>query len=318
MEEQASHPFQRWVDAARPREQLWRTTVGVVIAVTAWIVWSMLLLLIAVGGGLIERGTIAALFGEGIELGYTELVVMLLVTFATIWGLGFGVWAALRLMHKRGLASVYSGDGRIDWRQFLLGCAIAAVYLALSLGWSVVSGNVPRRSDIEIGNWLMAFAPLVVVIFFQATSEELLFRGYLPQQLAARFRSPIVWGFLPTLAFGAMHAGNAIGDPSYMAYYVVSATLLGLVMMATVWRTGGIAVAMGIHVVNNIAALTVAGVDNGPSSLSLFVWSQSDLMRSASSDVLFIGLLLAFILSPWAPLPKGQALMRRNETRAAP
>ena len=31
-----------------------------------------------------------------------------------------------------------------------------------------------------------------------------------------------------------------------------------------------------------------------------------------------IGLLLAFVLSPFAPLPKGQALARRNETRAAP
>jgi hypothetical protein len=243
---------------------------------------------------------------------------MLLVTFATIWGLGFGVWGALKLVHKRDLASVYSADRRIDWRQFMLGCAIAAGYLVVSLGWSVVSGNVPRRSDTDISNWLISFAPLCIVIFFQATSEELLFRGSLPQQLAARFRSPVVWGFLPALGFGLMHAGNAIGDASYMAYYVVSATLLGLVMMATVWRTGGIAVAMGIHVVNNIAALTVAGSDNGPSSLALFVWSQSDLMRGASSDVVFIGVLLAFILSPWAPLPKGQALARRNETRAAP
>jgi hypothetical protein len=31
-----------------------------------------------------------------------------------------------------------------------------------------------------------------------------------------------------------------------------------------------------------------------------------------------LGMLLAFVLSPFAPLPKGQALIRRNETRAAP
>ncbi len=31
-----------------------------------------------------------------------------------------------------------------------------------------------------------------------------------------------------------------------------------------------------------------------------------------------VGLLLAFVLSPFAPLPKGQPLARRNETRAAP
>jgi membrane protease YdiL (CAAX protease family) len=40
-----------------------------------------------------------------------------------------------------------------------------------------------------------------LVVFFQAASEELVFRGYLPQQLAARGDSPLVWGFLPSFVF---------------------------------------------------------------------------------------------------------------------
>ncbi len=34
------HPFQRWIDAARPRTQLWRTALGAVIIVVVWMVWT--------------------------------------------------------------------------------------------------------------------------------------------------------------------------------------------------------------------------------------------------------------------------------------
>ncbi len=55
---------------------------------------------------------------------------------------------------------------------FLIGIGIAAlVLLALPLGMTIL-----------IGYW-----------------EELVFRGYLQSQLAARFRSPLVWIVLPSL-----------------------------------------------------------------------------------------------------------------------
>jgi membrane protease YdiL (CAAX protease family) len=100
-------------------------------------------------------------------------------------------------------------------------------------------------------------------------------------------------------------------------YYVVAATMLGLVMTATVWRTGGLSAAMGFHFVNNIGALLVVSVAGASPPVSLFLLSLPDALGSAPTDLLMLGLLLAFVLSPFAPLPKGQPL-RRNVTRAAP
>jgi membrane protease YdiL (CAAX protease family) len=188
----------------------------------------------------------------------------------------------------------------------------------VSVTVSVASGHVPRRSELEIATWLMMLAPIAIVVFAQAASEELMFRGYLPQQLAARFRHPIAWGLLTSVLFGFMHSANAPGSQVYTIYYIAIATVMGLVMTAMVWRTGSIAAAIGFHFSNNIGALTVAGGDTGPSSLALFVWTQDQLMAGASAELLLIGVLLAFVLSPWAPLPKGQPRARRNETRAAP
>lgn len=306
-------PFQQWVDAARPREQMWRTIVGAVLIAVIWMAWTMVLMFGAVFGKLVKPEAFQAMFGMAdIPLTYADTITMLLIALGTIWGFTFGVWLVARWIHKRPFMSVVAWDRRFSLSQFGVGCAIAAGYLVVSMTWSFLSGNAPRRSELALETWALALAPIAIVVFIQAASEELVFRGYLPQQLAARFGNPIVWGFIPSVLFGVMHAANSPGDPTYALFYVAIASIMGMVMMAMVWRTGSLAAAMGFHLINNIGALTVAGADQGSSSIALFVWSPAQLTESASSELLIIGLLLAFVVSPFAPLPKGQALARRK------
>lgn len=312
------HPFQRWVDAARPRIQLWRTALGAILVVVIWLVWTLVVGAVAVGFGFISRGAMASVMGQSdAPLSYLDVVVTTGVLFATFWGLWFGVWAAVRLLSKRSFVSVISHDRRIRLGQFAVGMTLAAGYLAAGMALSAFSGVAPQRSSLPTETWLMSFAPLAILIFLQSAGEELFFRGYLTQQLAARVRHPLVWGLAPSLCFGMAHASNGGGDVQFMAYYVVAATMLGLVMTATAWRTGGLSAAMGFHFVNNIGALLVLSVSGSTPPVSLFVISLPDALGSAPTDLLMLGLLLAFVLSPFAPLPKGQPL-RRNDTRAAP
>lgn len=312
------HPFQRWVDSARPRTQLWRTALGAVIVVGIWMIWTVALGLFAVGSGLITRNALASVMGQSdTPLSYIDVVSATGVLFATFWGLWIGVWVGVRLLGKRGLASVVSEQGRMRFGQFGVGMALAAGYLAAGMVLSSFSGMTPQRSSLPVETWLVSFVPLAILIFLQSAGEELFFRGYLTQQLAARVRHPLVWGLLPSLAFGLAHASNGGGDMQFGVYYVVAATMLGLVMTATVWQTGGLSAAMGFHFVNNIGALLVVSVAGASPPVSLFLLSLPDALGSAPTDLLMLGLLLAFVLSPFAPLPKGQPL-RRNVTRAAP
>jgi membrane protease YdiL (CAAX protease family) len=312
------HPFQRWIGAARPRTQVWRTTLGAVLVVAVWLVWTMVVGLVAVRGGLTSPDAMGSVMGQSdTSLPYMDIVIATGVLFATFWGLWFGVWMAARLLGKRSFVSVISYDRRVRLGQFAVGMALAAGYLAAGVALSSASGMTPQRSNLPLETWLMSFAPLAILIFLQSAGEELFFRGYLTQQLAARFRHPLVWGLLPSLAFGVAHASNGGGDLMFSVYYVIAATLLGLVMTATVWRTGGLSAAIGFHFINNIGALLVVGVTGASSPVSLFVLSLPDALGSVPTDLLMLGLLLAFVLSPFAPLPKGQRL-RKNDTRAAP
>ncbi len=306
-------PFHQWVDAARPREQVWRTVVGLILIGVIWMAWTMALMFGSIGVGLVRPEAFKAMFGMAdVPLTYADTIAMLLIALATIWGFSLGVWLTARWIHKRPFMSVVAANRRFSFSQFGAGCLIAAGYLVVSMTWSFVSGNAPRRSDLALETWALALAPIALVVFIQAASEEMVFRGYLPQQLAARFGNALVWGFIPSVLFGLMHAANSPGDTTYAMFYVAIATIMGMVMMAMVWRTGSLAAAMGFHFINNIGALTVAGADQGPSSIALFVWSPAQLTASASSELLIIGLLLAFVFSPFAPLPKGQALARRK------
>lgn len=314
----SEHPFHQWVAAAAPRSELWRTALGFVLIIVVWFAWTVAFSLLAVGGGLVSAEMLGA--GGGVDtrlLSFPEAAVLMGVIFATFWGLWLGVWLALKFLHRRWLASAMSHDGRWSHVQFGVGMALAAAYLAAGFGYAAATGNAPVRRDIDLGQWTLALVPLVLLILAQSAGEEIVFRGYLPQQLAARWKHPLVWGFLPTFVFGLAHAMNGETIDELTIYHVVAATLLGLVMMAMVWRTGSLAAAMGFHFANNIGAVLVVGIVGVGEPVSLFAWQPEQALAGASADVLMLGVLLAFVLSPFAPLPKGQAL-RRKDTRAAP
>jgi membrane protease YdiL (CAAX protease family) len=235
--------------------------VGVILVSLAWFAWSMVLILVAVGIGLVKPEAFQAMFGTAdIPLTYLDTVVMLLIALATIWGFSFGVWAVVKLLHKRQLDTVVGWNRRFSLSQFGAGCIIAAGYLAISMTWSFVSGNAPRRSELELGTWLIALGPIALVVFFQAASEEIVFRGYLPQQLAARWRHPLVWGFLPAFVFGLAHSMNGRPLDEFTIYHVVAATMHGPRHAGDgLAHRQSLAAAIGFHFINNIGAILVVG-----------------------------------------------------------
>ena len=317
-DELGAHPFHQWVDAARPRQQLWRTLLGAVIVVSVWFAWSMAVLMIAGSSGMISGSAFNSLmYGGGFGFDQIGIYLLLGVVMMTFFGLWLGVWVAVLCVHKRKPAGVISTTGRISRREFAIGSVFAGVYVALSAGATTLLGNAPSWSGVDLGAWAIGTLCLLPLIFVQSAGEELFFRGYLTQQLAARFNHPLVWGLVPSVAFGLAHVGNAGGDPQLTIYYVVATGMIGLILAATVWRTGGLAAAMGFHTVNNLTGFTVAGYESGSAPTTLLSWRADEIVGVGPMDVLLLGILLAFVLSPFAPLPKGQPL-RRNETRAAP
>jgi membrane protease YdiL (CAAX protease family) len=146
--------------------------------------------------------------------------------------------------------------------------ALVGAFYAVTVGaWSLVFDAEP---GLPLRAWL-ALLPLTLLgILVQTGAEELVFRGYLLQQLAARFRSPLAWMVLPSILFGLVH--YVPGMPGSTALILVlGATLFGLFAADLTAATGSIGAAWGFHFANNVLALAVLATDGTITGLALYL-----------------------------------------------
>ncbi len=236
-----SPAFEDFVAPARARPAIWRLVLGCALAGTLWIAATVGLVL--VGQGSANGALLAFLYG-----------------FA---GLIAGLGLAARLLQKRDLASLI-GPGGIRPGAYLAGVAVVAA-LALPTAFAL---DAPAQR-VALGAWAAALPLAVPALAIQTAAEEMLFRGYLAQGLAARFRSRLVWWLGPALLFGVMHWNPAtFGANAWLV--VVSAALTGLILGDVTIRSGNLSLAMGLHFANNAIALLVVAPPSPLSGLTLF------------------------------------------------
>jgi membrane protease YdiL (CAAX protease family) len=141
--------------------------------------------------------------------------------------------------------------------------------------------------------WL-PFALLGLLI--QTGTEELIFRGYLQQQLAARFRQRWVWMLVPSLLFGLIHYSPAqYGALSWVV--VIWSLLFGLAAADLTARTGNLGAAIGLHFANNFAAVLLIGISGNIGELALY---NVDLDTSGLSlNILYVAVDGLTLLIGW-------------------
>lgn len=296
-------PFERYIAAGASRPGFWRVILGTALIGAFWVGGTVAVLsswrfLNTMLYGHLDTD---ARLGGLIQGGSPGMVAVMLLTFAGIW---VGVFVVLRLLHGQRFMTLFAPEGRIRMGDLTLGFTVAAAFALTSLPIGLMIA-VPVVTSLALLEWLGFALLLLVLVFIQATAEELIFRGYLLQQLALRSRNPLIWAVIPSAAFGALHWTNA---PSWELsfYYAVATFLIGLALAALVWRTGSLWASTGMHVGFNIIGLTIAGTDGLLSGAQLLLFPESALLALMRLDLVVTALMLAFILSPWTPFGSGK------------
>ena len=205
-----------------------------------------------------------------------EAMITVLTTFL---GMFTAIFLAVSIIHSRGLRTLV-GRGPVV-RNFLLAVGILAILL--SIGTIFTYGSHELLPNLPFPEWIMWLPVALPLLLLQVSSEELVFRGYLQQELAARFQSRWVWFFLPSLAFGCLHF-----DPSVFgsnAWLVVVVTgMFGLFAADITARTGNLGAAIGLHFMNNFFAMFVSSLEGTLTGLSLYVTpftaDETDIVRN--------------------------------------
>lgn len=129
------------------------------------------------------------------------------------------------------------------------------------------------RPGLEPAQWAALVLPVVALVFIQATAGELMFRGYLLQQLEVRSRHWMIWAALPSFLFG-------------------------LVCYALVKRSGSLWPAVGLHVTINLVFLLLVGAERIATGTQLWFLAIGDVVQTMKSDLIVTALMLGFVLSP--------------------
>lgn len=257
-----SPAFDAFVAPARGACALWRTALGTVLTVAVY------------AGSLAAAGGITVLllgragaYEAASGLAEAETPRATLALLATFAGMAAGPIVAAWLLHGRSPATLFGRAPRV-LRDFVVATAVVGAFYAVTLGiWSMGFDAVP---GLPPRIWL-ALLPLTLLgILLQTGAEELVFRGYLMQQLAARFRSPVIWMVLPAILFGLVHYAPAMSGPNAWIL-VLGAMLFGLLAADLTAATGSIGAAWGFHFANNTLALAVIATDGTITGLALYL-----------------------------------------------
>ncbi|MEM9436522.1 MAG: type II CAAX endopeptidase family protein [Pseudomonadota bacterium] len=276
--------FESFVAPARNKSELWRTALGLLVGLILYALgaWAVI-----VGGGLILADVLSP---DDIVRGSTPPGVLLLL-FHFI-AMAAAVALITRFIHKRPVRSLFGDTARL-MPDFL---SMAGLCLAIAVLASVIIVIfVDVDWTISLGTWLL-FLPLALpLILLQTGAEEMVFRGYLQQQLGARFGTGAyaAWMIVPAVLFALGHSDPTSQGANVWAVFAIT-FFFSLITADVTARSGSLGAAWGLHFVNNVQALLLFSLTGPLNGLSLGSIGISP--SSPSALPLFAGDALALCL----------------------
>lgn len=259
---------------AQPTYRWWRPLVALVLTVIAFL-GVQVVLGIGLFVVLIATGALDLAAPPTVD----ELNALLLPDMVKPWTLLFGLGAiiltlplvplALRIAGIRpaGVRTniLHSVLFRLRWGWLRTTLAISA---AIWVGVFVVQVAVGLAVGEQLGTfstdptiYLISLAIVVVLVPFQAATEEYLYRGVLLQVIGSWVRWAIVGIAVSAAAFAFSHI--------YDAWGLVQVGLMGAGFAYVAIRTGGLEAGIAFHTVNNIGSFALAGTGMfGPTGMT--------------------------------------------------
>lgn len=251
------------VAPARAYNHLWRLLIGVFVAGIAYVTLNQ----IYFASVYTLSGDRAGMLHQQMVAGNTPLaVIVLLVSFGVIVpAIALAAW----LMHHRMLHSVL-GPLPLLGAQFVRVVAMMCllnIVIAVLPPWGM---GEDLTANLPLGRWMAVLPFSILAVLVQVSAEEVFFRGYVQQQLAARFRSPVIWMLVPSALFGLLHyQPDALGENAMMV--ALWACIFGVLMADLTARAGTLGPAVAVHLSNNVMALVFVAVPDQLSGLSLYL-----------------------------------------------
>lgn len=277
-------PFDRFIALAGPATALWRTVLGIGLIGGFYYIALPLIL----------RLFLSDTAQNALEQGSSRGAVLTLLALTS--GQIFALAVVLRWLHGRSLMSVL-GHPVLGAEAFV---RVFPAVLAISAVAVFFPPWTQTIADSQHGlGWILTVIIALPLLLVQVSAEELIFRGYLIQQLGALSQSRWVWQVCPALLFGIPHALNA-DDPLLGLFWAIWATALGLALADLTARHGTLGPAIGLHLGINTLPILLLNVQGAPMSGLALMLAPAPPASELGLDDLFspigIGILIYILI----------------------
>lgn len=249
---------QSFIAPARASASLHRLIAGLVVFAIAVMAFQFGLLRLLQGLESWERLQFELMIGSTPQAMLITLYSFALMTAA--------LWVVVRLLHDRSISSLL-GPVAPAFTDFFKVFRLAILLFAVMMLLPSPPDQQPSMR-MSFALWLPLVLPALLGILIQIGTEELIFRGYLQSQLAARFSHPLVWMALPSVIFGALHYDpSTYGENAkFIALWAVG---FGVIAADLTARAGNLGPAIALHFVNNVVAIMIIAMPNSLDGLAL-------------------------------------------------
>jgi membrane protease YdiL (CAAX protease family) len=195
-----------------------------------------------------------------------------------------------------GQLSSVAGRLRRNWLGVCL-CVTVTPFLAMA-----VAAVVLRRQDwTGWSTFVPAMAVMLVLVVFQATTEEYLCRGFVLQTVGSLFATPLPGIVVQAVLFAALHG---VGTVPGMVDVFVYAVMLGWLTV----RTGGLEAAIAVHVGQNLMGVFV-NVATLPAEVTQAATDKTIADASWLAVLVHLTLIAIFVsfldrIAVWAPIAR--------------
>ncbi len=179
------------------------------------------------------------------------------------------IWVWTRFIHKRSLSSLISPHGHGAISALKMASIFFGAYFFLAEITALFIPFIETEFVWEVRLWFIWILPLTIAIFLQTSAEEILFRGYIQQYLAALIPHRAVYYTIPTFIWMLLHFGNIEGYYTNIAA-LFSIFVLGIIFADWVDRTKSLWGPMIVHFLNNFVLICIFG--NSLEKSDLHIW----------------------------------------------
>ena len=291
----------KYLDAVyQGKNTWWRYAISIALILTMWLVIGSIPVFLFGAYLLMDGNPDSKLTALGFS-GVSPLMAMFVILSSYLFFFA-AIFISVRFVHARPFRSLVTSQTRINWRRLVAGFTF----------WFLIAGLVSIFEAILYPNrYILSFTPgkfitfgifALILIPIQASCEELFFRGYLMQGLGLRFRSIIFLPLVSGLIFGMLHLANPeMTVPSGAWMLAISYFLVGFFAAVITLLDGGLELALGLHIANNLYTALIANTTvSALASESIFKVNEIDPLYGLISLILGMTIfyLLAFIIFP--------------------